>query len=575
MQRSVLLLASLLVLAAIAASQGLRVVDPDAAGEVSAREAVEAFLADRALLGRRHLDALSPAGREARRERWRAALGGSEAVPFEALSATARIDRILLENRLRRELEELDREESREAEVADLVGAVAPIVALEEARRRFEFAPAKEIAATFAEVARALVESRRALDAGEFDRFDAVRARRAANGLRRVASYLRDFRRFRDGYDPEFGWWTKEPAGKLESELRGYFEAIESRLVAARSGGDATLVGEPIGVEALRSELAFEYIPYEPKRLIALAEREFAWCDAEMAKAAAELGFEDWREAQAHVKSLAVPPGKQPELIRDLANEAVAFLEARDLITIPPLAKEGWRMTMLSPAAQRVSPYFLGGEVIQVAYPTDAMSHEEKLMAMRSNNPHFSRATVQHELIPGHHLQGYMEERHRPYRRAFATPFWIEGWALYWEMRLWDLDFPRGPEDRIGMLFWRKHRCARIIFSLGFHSGTMTPRECVDFLVDRVGHERSAAEAEVRRSIGGDYSPLYQAAYMLGGLQIRALRRETVEERGANERRFHDEILRNNAMPIEFVRAQLAGTPLERGHRASWRFDGR
>ena len=62
---------------------------------------------------------------------------------------------------------------------------------------------------------------------------------------------------------------------------------------------------------------------------------------------------------------------------------------------------------------------------------------------------------MHHELIPGHHLQHYMLPRYRPYRSLFETPFWIEGWALYWEMLLWDLDFAHGPEDRVGMLFFR------------------------------------------------------------------------------------------------------------------------
>jgi uncharacterized protein (DUF885 family) len=38
------------------------------------------------------------------------------------------------------------------------------------------------------------------------------------------------------------------------------------------------------------------------------------------------------------------------------------------------------------------------------------------MMSMRGNNPSFSRATVFHELIPGHHLQGFMAARYRPYR---------------------------------------------------------------------------------------------------------------------------------------------------------------
>src|SRR6476619_7769265 len=118
-------------------------------------------------------------------------------------------------------------------------------------------------------------------------------------------------------------------------------------------------------------------------------------------------------------------------------------------------------------------------------------------------------------------------------------------------MLLWDQNFPRSAEDRVGMLFWRAHRCARIIFSLKFHLGQMTAQQAIDFLVDRVGHERRNATAEVRRSIAGEYGPLYQAAYMLGGLQIRALRKELVDTRKMSDREFHDAILRENSIPVE------------------------
>jgi len=226
----------------------------------------------------------------------------------------------------------------------------------------------------------------------------------------------------------------------------------------------------------------------------------------------------------------------------------------------------------MSPERQRVSPFFLGGPTIIVSYPTDAMSHPDKLMSLRGNNPHFSHATVQHELIPGHHLQNFMTKRHHAYRDIFDTPFWVEGWALYWEMLLWDLEFSTSPEDRIGMLFWRKHRCARIIFSLSYHLGTMTPDDCVDYLVDRVGHERANAEAEVRRSVMGGYGPLYQAAYMLGGLQIRSLRRSLVDTGMLTDREFHDTILHQNSIPIDMVRLRLTGEPIDRDYRTNWRF---
>jgi uncharacterized protein (DUF885 family) len=122
------------------------------------------------------------------------------------------------------------------------------------------------------------------------------------------------------------------------------------------------------------------------------------------------------------------------------------------------------------------------------------------------------------------------------------------------------------------MLFWRMHRAARIIFSLNFHLGNWTPQQCIDFLVDRVGHERANATAEVRRSFNGDYSPLYQVAYMIGGLQFRALHHELVDAGTMTNRQFHDAILQNGPIPVELVRALLEHRAPPRDFRPGWRF---
>ena len=226
----------------------------------------------------------------------------------------------------------------------------------------------------------------------------------------------------------------------------------------------------------------------------------------------------------------------------------------------------------MSPEQQLVNPFFTGGEVISVSFPTASMSHEAKLMSMRGNNIHFARATVFHEVIPGHHLQQHMTSRYKTYRRLFNTPFWGEGWALYWELLLWDKGFAKSPENRVGMLFWHMHRCARIIFSLSFHLERMTPQQCIDLLVDRIGHERDNATAEVRRSFTTSYGPLYQAAYLLGGLQLRALHRDLVESGKLNDRDFHDRILKANAIPIDMVRALLAERKLTPDYQPDWKF---
>jgi uncharacterized protein (DUF885 family) len=229
-------------------------------------------------------------------------------------------------------------------------------------------------------------------------------------------------------------------------------------------------------------------------------------------------------------------------------------------------------MEMMSPERQLVNPFFTGGEVISVSFPTSGMSLEAKLQSMRGNNLHFARATVHHELMPGHHLQIFAQVRWNSHRRTFGTPFWLEGWALYWEMVLFDKGFAKTPEDRVGFLVWRMHRCARIHFSLNYHLGKLTPTECIDYLVRRVGFDPANATAEVRRSLQGNYGPLYQAAYMLGGLQFRALRRELVDSGKMKERVFHDAILQGHSMPIEMVRALVGEHQLTREFTPAWKF---
>ena len=365
--------------------------------------------------------------------------------------------------------------------------------------------------------------------------------------------------------------------------MRTHLERERKRQELRQTGGgrpvapkdDTGITGRPIGRDALLAELAGEMIAYTPEELIALAKGELAWCEVELKKASREMGYgDDWRKAVEKVKTLHVPPGGQPKLIRELAVEAVDYLKKHDLVTVPPLAAETWRMAMMTPERQLINPFFTGGEVITVSFPTSTMAHDAKLQSLRGNNVHFARATVHHELIPGHHLQGFTSAREKPHRGLFGTPFWTEGNAVYWEMVLYDRGFPKTPEDRVGFLVWRTHRCCRVIFSLGYHLGQMTPRQCVDLLVDRVGFEPDNATAEVRRSFESNYGPLYQAAYLVGAMQFRALRKELVDSGKMTDRDFHNALLKANRIPVEMIRADLTGRKLTRDYKASWKFGG-
>ncbi|CAN5856712.1 hypothetical protein BH24ACI5_BH24ACI5_19370 [soil metagenome] len=343
-----------------------------------------------------------------------------------------------------------------------------------------------------------------------------------------------------------------------------------------RKTDDSGITGAARGRDGLIRDLADEMIPYTPEQLIALGEREYAWTVAEMIKASTEMGFgTDWKQAVEKVKNMHVEPGRQPEMVRDLLFDAIDYLRTHDLITVPAVASESLRMTMMSPERQLTAPFFLGGSQIIVSYPTSTMDYDTRIQSMRGNNIYFSTAVAHHEMIPGHNLVGYMGQRFNGYRAGLGgTPFLGEGWPLYWETILYDKGFFDSPEKRVGSLFWRMHRAARIVFSLKFHMGQWSPQECIDFLVEEVGHERDNATAEVRRSFVGGYGPLYQAAYLLGGLQIRGMRREIVDSGQRTEKDFHDEIMRQGSMPVAFLRLAVSKQKLTRDMVVDWKFYG-
>ena len=498
-------------------------------------------------------------------------------INFDKMSIYGKVDYILFKRVVDDAKDKLVAEQTEYNKISRLLPFSDNIYNLEKPRRRGLNVNGEEVAKQMNEINKAVVKAK--MDLQKEEPMDNRLASIAIEAVRGLQASLKNQFDFYNGYDPLFSWWVPKTYSDLDSSLGSYATAIRGKgknMDAKPKDDGSGILGISVGRDELVRQLNREYIPYTPEELIAIANKEFAYCDEELLKASREMGFGDnWKAAQEKVKNTYVPPGKQPQEMFELYKQSVDFLKKYDLISIPELSEETWRMIMMTPERQLVNPFFTGGETLSISYPTNTMGYEEKLMSMRGNNPAFSRATVHHELIAGHHLQGYMTARNKIYRRELLgtnTPFWGEGSALYWELLLWDLKFPKTPEDRIGMLFWRMHRCARIIFSLNFHLGNWTPKQCVDFLVDRVGFEKANAEGEVRRSFVGGYSPLYQLAYMTGGMQLYAMKKELVDSKKITLKQYNDAIYSEGSMPIELLRAILTNQSISRDFKTNWRF---
>lgn len=492
--------------------------------------------------------------------------------PYEKLNTSGQVDYILLKRKIQSDIQQLDEQIACYDRLRAYIPFANDIFDFEKIRRRGAVIDGQRIAAMFQVSKDAVIEKSKEIKIAPSIPYSDVNFLRQVIGslkLRLASCY-----EFYNGYEPSFSWWGQQPYQELVLALTSYEQTLTGKSDWEVFDDGSNIGGTPIGRKALDRELRDEMISYNADELLRLADQEFAWCKEELLKASREMGHGDnWKAAQEEVKNSYVPVGRQPELIMELYNDAQQFIQENDLMDVPPLAEETWGMIMMTPERQLINPFFTGGREISISYPTNGMSQSEKLMSMRGNNPHFSRATVQHELIPGHHLQYFMNRRFMPYREeAFNTPFWTEGWTLYWELLLYSKGFAKTPQQRIGMLFWRMHRCARITFSIKFHLGEWTPQQCIDYLTDQVGFEVANAHGEVKRSFEGGYSPLYQLAYLVGGLQLMSIKNELVESGKMSYKEFHDRVIKENYMPMEMLRAILTKQDLPIDYETAWKF---
>ncbi len=553
---------------------------------------IEIFGADERSLERAYPLRLSPI-HTARFERfYHDELSMLTTIDFDGLSQEDKVDYLLMKSEITSDLHQMEIQQHRLEEMQPLLPFAATIEEMLDKERLMQRPNAEHDAELLSAIVKQIESKRKELDqaanrkrgpdgktdvngAASLPKIDPVVANRAMQATQQLSRALSHWFSQYDGYDPSFTWWDALPYKNASKALDEYSTFLKEKLVGIQADDKTTIIGDPVGRQALTNELADNMISYTPEELIAIAQTEYDWCLKEMLKASHEMGYGDnWQAAVEKVKEMHVPPGEQPELIRKLVVEGSNFAKENNLVTVPPLADETWTMVMMTPQRQLVNPFFTGGDEISVSYPTDTMTYEQREMSMRGNNIPFARATAFHEMIPGHFLQFYMNARYRPYRLRFDTPFWGEGNAFWWEMLYYDKGFDKTPEERIGALVWRMHRSARVIFTINFHLGKWTAQQCVQYLIDHVGFESENDLAEVRRSFDGSVGPLYQCAYLMGALQFRQLHHELVDSHKMTDRQFHDTILHEGPMPIELLRAEMENGTLTADFHASWKFYG-
>src|SRR5262249_28428368 len=132
----------------------------------------------------------------------------------------------------------------------------------------------------------------------------------------------------------------------------------------------------------------------------------------------------------------------------------------------------------------------------------------------------------------------------------------VEGWGLYAESLGVELELYDDLYSKFGQLTYEMWRAVRLVVDTGLHHRRWDRQKAIDFLQHNTAKQQLDVVNEVDRYIA---MPGQALAYKIGELKISATRSKAKRVLGNqfDIRAFHDELLKDGALPLDLLEAKV------------------
>ena len=215
----------------------------------------------------------------------------------------------------------------------------------------------------------------------------------------------------------------------------------------------------------------------------------------------------------------------------------------------------------VAPVPDAIAPKYTGGRYVGTSKnSTNPGYYWVNTYDLPSRTLYTIPSLTVHEAVPGHHLQGALNnelgDSIPQFRRNLYLSAYGEGWGLYSEFLAEEMGIYTTPYEHFGKFTYEMWRACRLVVDTGIHAKGWTRDEVVDFMSANTALSIHEINTETDRYISW---PGQALSYKIGEIKIRELREkaETQLQTKFDIRAFHEIVLEQGTVTLAILETRI------------------